>query len=45
MFENINSRFGFGARSFRIACSLGIRYFAWIWTISVSLLNICHFLE
>ena len=28
-----------------MACSLGMRSFVWIWTISVSLLNIGQFLE
>ena len=32
-------------KSIRLICSLGIRYFIWICTISVSLLNIGQFLE
>ena len=44
-FEKINSGFGFSLRSFRMACSLGKRYFNWIWMISVFLLNIRQFCE
>ena len=44
-YEKINSGFGFSLRSFCMACSLGMRSFAWIWMISVSPLNIGHFLE
>ena len=39
-FEKIYSRFGFRLRSFRLVCCLDMRSFVWIWTISVSLLNI-----
>ena len=44
-FEKTTSGFGFSLRSFRIACSLVMRFFVWIWTINVSLLNIGQFLE
>ena len=43
-FEKINSWFGFTLRSFRMACSMGMRCFVWIWTISVSILDIGQFL-
>ena len=42
-FMKINSGFGFNLRSFRMPCSLGMRYFVGIWLISV--LNIGQFHE
>ena len=45
VFEKINLGFGFSLRCFRMACTLGMRSLVWIWTISVSLLNLPHFLE
>ena len=44
-FEKNNSRCGYILRSFRMACSLGMRSFVWTWPFSVSLLNIGQFLE
>ena len=44
-FEKNNSEFGFSLTSFRMARSLGMRYFVWIWMISVSPWNIGQFLE
>ena len=43
--EKINPRCGLILRSFRMACSLGMRSFVWVWTISVSVLNIEQFSE
>ena len=42
-FERINTEFGFSLS--RMACSPGMRSFVWIWTISVSILNVEQFLE
>ena len=44
-YEKINSGFGFGLRSFRMACSLIMHSFVWIWKIYVTLLNIDQLLE
>ena len=44
-FEKIISGIGFSLGSFCMACSLGIRSFVWIWTITVYFFNIRQFLE
>ena len=44
-FEKINLCFGFSLKSFRTACSLGMRSFVWISTISIYILNIRQLLE
>ena len=44
-FKKIKLGCWFILRSFRVACSLGMRSFVWIWRISVSLLNARQLLE